>query len=189
MLQHILRNTVPLVDCVAHISHVLYTHLRSIESAGCEVAHEVKEGYALRHFGFGFFGPGDLVHDLYLLRRRTIFEGFVEMRETLQIEPAQTAAHGDLVFGHIFYNELDEGRYAGLRSAAADLVFGDDDIAQDRDRRDFIGREKSFGPDLLFPFYLFLHPVDMTAGVFGGSLFGGSCRSRFVLCGMTAFDE
>ena len=62
-----------------------------------------------------------------------LLERLAESIQALHVQPAKAAAHGDLVFGNVFYDKFDELGHFGIGSAAADLIPGDNDIAEDGD--------------------------------------------------------
>src|SRR5690606_24338803 len=155
LVEHVLRDAVPLVGLVAHVPDVGDSHLAAEKAAGGKIAHDIEKCYSLLHFRPSFLGPGDFLDHFNLLILCAGNEIGVIPSHALNVEPAKTATKGRLVSWHVEGVEVDEIRNSCFTGASRVLIRGDDDIRQRGNGFHFMFVEEALGEQLLItqPFF------------------------------------
>ncbi len=125
---------------------------------------------------FGIFAEGDEVEDLFLLLGRAFGENFSETVGAESIEPEETTAELQLIFGIFACEEIDKFGSASFDGAAGFFVLGDNHVAQSNESGVLRGRKifRSVVPCRSCGFLLADHLMDVGGGFRGDDLQNGT---------------
>lgn len=119
-------------ECVADIAKVRNADLAGKKTVSGQIAEKRDEDNALSKLGgmFGALAISDQVEDLFLLLRCATEIRIAVTVGADRVEPHQSTAELQLVFGVLACEQIDEFGGTGLNGASGICIGGDDRLAQ-----------------------------------------------------------